>query len=95
MIAHASIRHILKQVAATSKQSIEGGDLSGEELDALRSFTSDVEKVISKLDRPVPAITKQTLFQDLLNLRKRCTGLLEPFRGRIEDALSAVETITT
>ncbi len=94
MSAHESIRHILKQVAAAGKQAIDAGDASAEHLDVLRSFTSEVEKAVAKLDKPAAAINKQVLFQDLLDIHGRCTGPLERFRGQVEDALSLVETIT-
>jgi hypothetical protein len=94
MATYESIAHILTQVTTAGKQSIGNGNVSDDDLDALRSFLSDVENLITRLREQVPAVDNAALFKDLMELHRRCTGPLQPFRGWIEDALSVVETLT-
>jgi len=94
MATHESIALILTQVTRSGKQSIDKGDVSGEDLAALRAFTSDVENLIVRLRKQAPVVNGATLFKDLMDLHRRCTGPLQRFRGWIEDALSVVETLT-
>ena len=93
MDAYVSIRQILKQVASTAARRIDAGDLGDDDLDTLRAFGVDVGKVVAKLDRPIPVADKHVLFNDLLDLRGRCTGPLKEFQEWIEVAITTIETI--
>ena len=94
MATHESLRNVLQQVHSASRERIDAGDVSGEELDALTCFADDVGKLVAKLGAQDPAIPKRNLFQNLMELHGRCLGPLEQFRVRIEEALSVVETLT-
>ena len=94
MATYESIAHILTQVTAAGNQPVDRGDVSGEDLDALRSFTNDVQDLITRLRKQAPVVDNASLFKDLMDLHRRCTGPLQSFRGWIEDALSVVETLT-
>ncbi len=98
-MTHDAIRHVLAQAHAAGMELIGQGTVTGAELEALRSFVESVQDLVTRLERartPIgtpKAIDNLMLVTRLFELHKLCSGGLERFRGFIEDAISACETI--